>query len=213
MGYGNEISNKFETVTFPSSSTDQFETRTIQGRRNKQILLRRVFATCGTAASFLDVCIPKHKYKTTLNTATAAAATTGVILDGDDDGYIGGHQITSNDLLLISTDGGADASNQGNAWRLCSISAHVETAASDIVTITVAGLDGITGIENACSAGAECYIIRPADKVQIPVGNATVEKEYWASGEVNAPVVFYMDPAGATAHDFNALAEFVGPLS
>jgi hypothetical protein len=146
-----------------------------------------------------------------LNTATAAAATTNVILDGDaGTGYIGGHQITSSDLLLISTDGlTADASFQGNAWRLCSISAHVETGGSDIVTITAGGL----GIENAAAAGSVCYIIRPADVVRLDVGIASVEKEYWAAGEANAPVAFYMDPAGATAHDFSALAEFIGPMS
>lgn len=213
MSYGNETPQKFAIETRAASGADQYAALTIRQRNNQQIVLRRIAGTALHANADIDVMIAKRKYKTTLKTATVADATTGVVLNGDDDGFIAGHQITSNDFLLIATENEVNDQGLSSGWRLCTISAHVESASTDQVTLTVAGSDGQTGIEAICVVGAACYLIRAADVITLPIGSATVEKLYWAAGEVNAPVAVRMDPGSTGAHNFNILVEYVGSLS
>lgn len=195
-----------------SVALDKIFAAVIQQRRNKQILIRRLTSQCPHADGTIQVCIARGAYAAKAVATTAAGALT-LSITADDDGYIGGHQVTSSDFLLIATDNEVNTKGVSNGWRLLSISGHAEDAGNDELDLTVAGLDNITGIESIVTAGAKCYIIRAVDILNLAVGAATVEKEYWAAGEVDAPVAIKSDPGSASAASFNVLAEYVGTLS
>lgn len=207
---GNKSNTGFFTEA-TSGSADTFKTRIIQGKAGVQAVCKALNATSASASSLVLAFKAKDALKTTVKTATADAATT-IVLDGDaGTGYIGGYQITDGDYLLVNTNAGNDNDSvgHGHSWRVLSISGATETGGSNQVSCTVAGLDGHTGIEGTVSAGATAYILRTAHAVNYAVGAASIEKANVIAGEVGNPIVFIMDPAAATAHDYNVFGEYV----
>jgi hypothetical protein len=194
-----------------SGSADTFKTLIVQGRPGVQAVCKNLRATSASASSLVLAFAARAELKTTVKTATADQDTT-IVLNGDDaTGFINGYQIADGDYLLVNTNAGRadDASGKRHSWRVLTISGATETGASDQVSCTVAGLDGHTGLEGTVSAGATAYILRADQAVNYAVGAATIAVENAVAGDPGEPIAFVMDPAAATAHNYNILVEYV----
>jgi len=191
-------------------ATDQELVIVIPGKAGVQIVVDSLDATGANAGAVVKAVACSDSLETTTEAAANAAATQ-IDLNGDDNGYINGYQITDNDYMAVATDATNALNSKGadTSIRVLLISGATEDAGNDAVDCTVAGLDGITGVEGAVSAGATAWVLRADRFTTHTIGSATVAKENVIAGEVGKPVVFIMDPGGAAAHDISVAGRYV----
>jgi len=191
-------------------ATDQELAIVIPGKAGVQIVVDALDATGANAGAVVKLGACTSALETTVVGAKAAAATDH-ILSGDDDGYINGYQITDNDygVFVTTATNAQNSTGADTSLRVGLISGAAEDAANDEVDLTVAGLDGITGIEGAVAAGAKAWVVRADRLTTHTVGSATIAKENVIAGEVGQPVVLIMDPGGAAAHDVSVSGRYV----
>jgi hypothetical protein len=192
-------------------ATDQELVIVIPGKAGVQIVVDALDATGANAAAAVKLGACTDALETTTEAAANAAAT-AISLNGDDDGYINGYQIADNDYLAVVTDATNALNSTGadTSIRVLLIGAAAEDAANDAVDLSsLAGRDGITGVEGAVSASATAWILRADRLTTHTIGSATVAKENVIAGEVGKPVVLIMDPGGAAAHDVSVSGRYV----
>jgi hypothetical protein len=198
------------SYAFVGGATDQEAAIIIPGKPGVQIVVDALDATGANASAVVKAGACTNGLETTTEVAANAAATQ-IDLNGDDDGYINGYQIANNDYMVVLTTATNAQNSRGadTALRALLISGATEDAANDAVDCTVAGLDGITGVEGAVAASAKAWIVRADRLTTHTVGSATIAKENVIAGEVGKAVVFIMDPGGAAAHDFSVSGRYV----
>ncbi len=187
------------------SSANQYDTSIIPEQANSQILLKTLTSKAGNSSDILYWMPVTQLGETKVKTAITAA-TTIATLNGDAGvkNTLNGIAITTNDYLLIETNGNYQIG------KIATIDAGGANGAITITSITF--LDGKSSWTYASAAGNKAYIIFAGDIIQLAIGaiSTTVAQTYtnYACGELGYPAVVMMYGAAAALHYAHGVAEY-----